>query len=130
MWCHISLANQHPVSDKRVNCSSVGEGRALKSDLGSVNGVRGEWLHLKYAANCERRNRLFVFCFSEAPQKFLCLSIFTYDLSYVLSWIQTISCLKIDPRSPLLRAVHLHISHSSIWKHWMFQFRLICVKTL
>lgn len=79
-----------------VNCSSVGAGRTLNGDLGSMDGV-SEWLYLKYAANCEKRNRFFVFCLSEAPQKILCLSAFSYDLFYVLSWIQTISCLKIDP---------------------------------
>lgn len=74
---------------------------------GSVDGVRAERLYLKYAATCEKINRVFIFCFSEAPQKLLCLSAFSYNLFYLLSWIQTILWLTIDPNDLLYLELYI-----------------------
>lgn len=61
-----SLSKQPSVTGKGDRYSSMDEKRTLTGDLCSVGGIRDEWLYLEYAANCEKRNTLFIFCFSTA----------------------------------------------------------------
>lgn len=70
----------------------------------------------------------------------LCLLLYWSTTKKICACLLFLFCIVMDPnyfmsqnrpqRSPLPRVVHLHTSHASIWKHWMFQIKLITVKNL